>query len=219
MTMEERQRELVNPGMRHERAGLEDSSGHKRAGDDPSDLPFMAKASELVLGLAEECEESVAGIAHDIRCLRAARGGTGGTSQTAAAHLAHPRLKSTPLEDAYTSLQEGVARSEEVATEAVAIAVKRILELEIQRASLRRCELAVAQRRESKIADQSGVLAQARRVVAQLSRLGVAEGHWSTVSRPTIEKIFALIMADNIAAEVGSPSNPKMDWKRNQGDR
>lgn len=219
MSMEEDRREPVNPVVREECADenkRDDLPG--QAGDAPA-FAAVNGASEIVLRVAEECEDSVAQIAHAIRCLRAARGGTSGTSQTAANHLAHPRLKSVPLEDAHMSLQEAVARCEGAVKAAVGTALQSILELEIQRANLRRCEIAVERRARSKAADQTGVLVQARRVVTKLNRMGIAEGHWSTVSSRTIEKFAAMMMADNVAAEVGSPDSPRMDWKRGKGDR
>ena len=221
MSMEEDRREPVNPVAREECADENKyDSVCGQAGETPA-FPAIDGASEIVMRAAEECEDSVAQIAHAIRCLRAARGGTSGTSQTAANHLAHPRLKSVPLEDAYMSLQEAVARCEGKVKVEVRTALQSILELEIQRASLRRCEVAMERRARSKAADKSGVLAQARRVVAKLNRLGIAEGHWSTVSPRTIEKFAAMIKADNIAADVGSPDSPRMDWKRveNRGDQ
>lgn len=219
MSTQEDRREPVNPVAREERA---DENKHKalggRAGAAPAFSAF-GDASEIVLRVAEECEDSVAQIAHAIRCLRAARGGSSGTSQTAANHLVHPRLKSVPLEDAHLALTEAVARCEGAMKVAVGDAVQSILEFELQCANLRRCEIAVERRTQSKAADKTGVLVQARRVVAKLNRLGIAEGHWSTVNSQTIEKFAAMMMADNIAAEVGSPDSPRMDWKRDKGDR
>lgn len=219
MSMEEGRRESVNAVAREERAEKikhDDLFGHP--GDAPAFSP-IERASEILLRVAEECEGSVAQIAHEIRCLRAARGRNSGTSQTAAAHLAHPRLKSVPLEVAHSSLQEAVARCEGAAKVTVGKALQSLLELEVQRASLRRCEIAIERQAQSKAADKSGVLAQARQVVAKLNRLGIAEGHWSTVSRRTIEEFAAMMKADNVAAGVGSPDSPRMDWKRDKGDR
>lgn len=185
-----------------------------RDNNQPANLPFMESVAEAVLRVAERCEDSVAQIAYSIRCLQAARGGTSGTSQTAASHLAHHRLKSVPLATAHRTLLEAVARSEETAAAAVGTAAERMLELEIHRANLRRCEAAIEERARDKVESKSGVLAQARRVVAKLGRLGVLEGHWSTVTSATAEKMAAMILADNAAAGLGLPDNPRKDWKR-----
>lgn len=182
--------------------------------NEPASLPFMEGVAERVLRIAEQSEASVAQIAHSIRCLRAARGGTSGTSQTAASHLAHHRLKSVPLADAHRALLEAVARSEEAVAAAVGTAAERMLELEIHRANFRRCKAAMEERAQDKVASKTGVLKQAREVVAKLGRLGVLEGHWSTVTSSTAEKIAAMILADNAAAGLGSPDNPRMDWKK-----
>lgn len=187
--------------------------------DTTADLAMMAGVSEVLLAAAEQCDEDVAKIAHDIRCLRAARGGTGGTSQTAANHLAHHRLKSVPLADARRSLLEAVFKTQDALKPLLIVTAKKLLELEIHRANLQRCDAAIERDAEEKAASKAGVLTQARHVVTKLARRGVLEGHWSTIRPETIDKIADLIMADNVAAGVGSPDHPREDWKRVSRDQ
>jgi len=199
-----------------------DAAAVRASNTDPkgtANLPVLADVSEAVLRAAEQCEGEVAAAAYFIRCQRAARGGTSGTSQTAAVHLAHHRLKSVPLDDAYRALQETIYRAEEALRAPMRETLDKLLKLEIHRANLARCEAAIEQRARDKTADRTGVLSQARRVVESLGRLGVMEGHWSTISTATIREFHALIMADNAAAGVGSPDAPRKDWKRVNGAR
>lgn len=215
MDKNDSQRELTIAAVRAENARMalgEPNAGYLDTEEAP--LPMMADVSEIVMRAAAVCEGEAAQVVHAIRCLRAARGGTSGASQTAATHLAHHRLKSVPLADAKRALEESIFRTEDGLKPLLHSVVERLLTLEIHQANLRRCEEAIERRAQDKGASGAGVLPQARRVVDSLGRMGVMEGHWSTVSRTTIEKMFALIMADNVAAGVGSPDQPRMDWKR-----
>ena len=181
--------------------------------------PVLEDASEVVLRAAERCEDEVAAIAHKIRCLRASRGGTSGTSQTARTQLRHHRLKAMALEDAHHTLTEAICKKEDKLKPLLRDALYKLLDLEIHRANLARCEEAIEQRAKEKAAEESGVLVQARRVVASLARRGVQEGHWSTVSAASIEKMRVLIMEDNAAAGFGSADNPREDWKPVRGGK
>lgn len=182
-------------------------------------LSVLEDASEVVLRAAERCEDEVAEHAHIIRCLRASRGGTSGTSQTARTQLRHHRLKAMALEDAHLTLTQAIYNKEDKLKPLLRDVLDKLLELEIHRANLARCEEAIEQRAKEKAAEESGVLVQASRVVASLARRGVQEGHWSTVSAASIEKIRALIMEDNAAAGLGSPDKPREDWKPVRGGK
>lgn len=178
-------------------------------------LATLLALSEIARKIGERCGGVLAEMSHDIRCLRAARGGTSGTSQTAAAHLAHHDLKSVPLEDAHLAKSVALARAEAELASLLTQTLEKQLEVEIYRNDLSRCEAAMERQKERRaVYKEFRVLAQARSVVARLADHGIMEGHWSTVTHQTLNRIADLLREDNVAAGVGSPDNPRMDWKK-----
>ena len=175
----------------------------------------MASLEELstwVLDVAATCGSEVAEKARYVRQLRAARGGESNTSQTAGRFLAHPRLKSVTLTNDHRALLERVAKAQEALRPLMLAAIRKMLELELHLADLRRCEDAIEGKRLRDM-EQSDtcICPEARSVVSRLGRAGVREGHWSTVTRATEDQIAQLILTDNLLAGVGSPDDPQMN--------
>ena len=120
-----------------------------------------------------------------------------------------------PLKVARRSLSTALARAEAALAALLAQVLKKQLEVEIYRADLLRCEAAIERQRENrKVYKEFKILPIARGVIARLARRGIMESHWSTVRRETLDKIADLLLADNAAAGVGSPDNPRTDWKK-----
>ncbi|AOR76445.1 hypothetical protein [Novosphingobium resinovorum] len=221
MNMNESQRGLASDAAcaAHEGDAMNPHEAVHHCDDDPAAPSFTMEASAILLRAAERCGEDLAQTAHDVRCLQAARGGNGATSQTAALHLAHHRLKAVDLQKAHGMIEKNIAQTEAALAPLVAQALEKMLDLEVYRADLERCEIALERRENNRsVYNEFRILEQARSVVGRLARLGVQEGHWSTVTRRTLEKIAAMILADNEAAGFGSPDNPRMDWKRNEAE-
>lgn len=183
-------------------------------------VAVMEDLGDLVLTVAQRCEDKVAATAHRVACLRAARGGTSGSSQTAGTCLAHPRTKAVSLANEHRSILAHLADAQEELATLMVATIGKILEVDLYKADLVRCEAAQARkRREDEERKLSGLWPEARAIVATLARLGVREGHWSTLTRATEEKIAALILADNMAAGVGSPDDPRIAGPRSRRAR
>ena len=183
-------------------------------------IESIAEGSDWVLSLARRCGENVAAMAHRVACLRAARGGTSNLSQTAGKCLQHPRTKAVTLANEHRSIVKHLADAEEELAPLLVAAIGKVLEIDLYKADLLRCDEALARKR-TEDADQraSGIWPEARAAVALLARLGIREGHWSTLTRATAERIAALILADNASAGVGSPDDPRTAGPRSRRAR
>lgn len=180
----------------------------------------LAEVGDLVQAIACRCNERVAAMAHRIACLRAARGGTSDTSQTAGKCLKHPRTKAVALTNEHRSILKALADAQEELGPLLVATLGKMLEVDFYKADLLRCEDAKA-RKDAEDAEYklTGMMPEARAAVATLGRLGIREGHWSTMTRPTAEKIAALILADNAEADVGSPDDPRINGPRSRRAR
>ena len=178
-------------------------------------MTSLDELSTWVLDLAATCGDEVAEKARYVRQLRAARGGPSNTSQTAGRFLAHPRLKSVTLTNDHRALLQRAAKAQEALRPLLVAAIGKMLELELHLADLQRCEDAIEGKRIGDIEQSdTGIWPEARTVVSRLARAGVREGHWSTVTPATEDRIAKLILTDNLLAGVGSPDDPQMtvDW-------
>lgn len=183
-------------------------------------VPAMQEVTDWFLDISMRCKGKVADMTNRIRCLRAARGGTSNASQTAGKFLAHPRIKSVTLTNDHRSILKTIAEAEEEPRPMMTATIEKILELELYKADLERCEDAIEGKRlEDEDQTLTAIWPEARAVVTLLSRMGVREGHWSTLSRATTEKIAGLIFADNTAANAGSPIDPRVAGERSRKSR
>jgi hypothetical protein len=196
-------------------------AGHVRLNNDGSvTMPMMEEGTDWMLDIANQCSAKVAAMVERIRCLRAARGGVSNTSQTAGKFLANPRIKSVTLKNSHRSILKKVADTEEELQPMLVATISKTLELELYKADLQRFEDAIEGKRLED-ADQEliKIWPEARAVVTRLAWMGVLEGHWSTVSLTTLDKIKALIFADNAAAGAGSPDDPRIAGERSRKSR
>jgi hypothetical protein len=132
----------------------------------------------------------------------------------------HPRTKAVTLANEHRSILKHLTDAQEELGPLLVAAIGKVLEIDFYKADLARCEEAQARKRaEDAEYDASKIWPEARAAVAHLGRLGVREGHWSTLTRATAEKIAALILADNAAAGVGSPDDPQIAGPRSRRAR
>ena len=213
MNSEDGRRKPAGVGARlNEFEGSPDLAGRVRLKSDGSvTIAAIDEASDWILEVAMTCENEVAAKAHRVRCLRAARGGTSNTSQTAARFLAHPRLKSVLLANEHRALLHCAAKAQEALRPLMVEVINKMLQVELYLADVQRCEDAIAGKHLREIAQkETGLWPEARCVVSRLAAAGIQEGHWSTITRATEQRIIALLQADNASAGVGSPDDPQM---------
>jgi hypothetical protein len=185
-----------------------------------AEVPSLNELGEWVMALAERCGGNVAAMARKIACLRAARGGTSDTSQTALTCLRHPRIKAVTLANEHRSILKHLADAQEELQPLLVATISKVLEIDLYTADLLRWEEAQARKKAADaLHKESGILPEARASVAMLARLGILEGHWSTMTRATAEKVAALLLADNAAAGFGSPDDPQISGPRSRRAR
>lgn len=190
---------------------LEEAGRVQLNADGSVTMKALDELSTWVLDIAATCGSEVAEKARYVRQLRAARGGTSNTSQTAGRFLAHPRLKSVTLTNDHRALLQRAAKAQEALRPLLVAAIGKMLELELYLADIKRCEDAIEGKSIGDIEQSdTGIWPEARSVVSRLGRAGVREGHWSTVTRATEDRIAQLILTDNLLAGVGSPDDPQM---------
>jgi len=183
-------------------------------------IASIAEGSDWVLSLARRCGKNVASMAHRVASLRAARGGISNMSLTAGKCLQHPRTKAVTLANEHRSIVKHLADAQEELGPLLVVAIGKVLEIDLYKADLLRCEEALARKRTEDAEQRaSGLWPEARAAVALLARLGVREGHWSTLTQATAERIAALILADNASAGVGSPDEPRAAGPRSRRAR
>lgn len=180
----------------------------------------LEEGVEWLLALAEQANTKVAKSAHRAGCLRAARGGSSHVSHNSRRNLVHPRMKAGILDNDHFALLTRIADTQEELAPLLVASVEKVLELDLYKADLQRCEDAMQRQRQDRAEIKlSGIYPEAREVVARLAVRGIREGHWSTVTSGTIEKIAALILADSAEAGFGSPDNPKVEPMRARKSR